>query len=227
MNWVLITVIAVLALSTIVGMYRGIIKMIFSVVSLVGTLIAVFMLLPFVTGAIKDNTRIYDGIQAIVEENIITDSMFELKSDEEIIDSLNFPEVIKDMLKENNTVTKYAQLGVSSIKEYMINYISDLIFNVIAFVISFLIVFILLRVIFGFISVLAKLPVLRQINKTAGAAAGFVIGLFAIWIMFAVLTVFGSSALSKEVFAAVNDNVFLTFIYDKNFIMKYVRIIMR
>ena len=82
-----------LALSTIVGMYRGIIKMIFSVVSLVGTLIAVFMLLPFVTGAIKDNTRIYDGIQAIVEENIITDSMFELKSDEEIIDSLNFPEV--------------------------------------------------------------------------------------------------------------------------------------
>ena len=219
MNWVLITVIAVLALSTIVGMYRGIIKMIFSVVSLVGTLIAVFMLLPFVTGAIKDNT--------IVEENIITDSMFELKSDEEIIDSLNFPEVIKDMLKENNTVTKYAQLGVSSIKEYMINYISDLIFNVITFVISFLIVFILLRVIFGFISVLAKLPVLRQINKAAGAAAGFVIGLFAIWIMFAVLTVFGSSALSKEVFAAVNDNVFLTFIYDKNFIMKYVRIIMR
>lgn len=185
------------------------------------------MLLPFVTGAIKDNTKIYDGIQAIVEENIITDSMFELKSDEEIIDSLNFPEVIKDMLKENNTVTKYAQLGVSSIKEYMINYISDLIFNVIAFVISFLIVFILLRVIFGFISVLAKLPVLRQINKAAGAAAGFVIGLFAIWIVFAVLTVFGSSALSKEVFAAVNDNVFLTFIYDKNFIMKYVRIIMR
>ena len=224
MNWVLITVIAVLALSTIVGMYRGIIKMIFSVVSLVGTLIAVFMLLPFVTGAIKDNTKIYDGIQAIVEENIITDS---IKSDEEIIDSLNFPEVIKDMLKENNTVTKYAQLGVSSIKEYMINYISDLIFNVITFVISFLIVFILLRVIFGFISVLAKLPVLRQINKAAGAAAGFVIGLFAIWIMFAVLTVFGSSALSKEVFAAVNDNVFLTFIYDKNFIMKYVRIIMR
>lgn len=227
MNWVLITVIVILALTTIVGMYRGIIKMIFSVVSLVGTLIAVFMLLPFVTGAIKENTTIYDGIQTVVEEKLITDEMFELKSDDEIIDSLNFPEVIKQLLRENNTVTKYAQLGVSSIKEYMINYISDLIFNVIAFVVCFLIVFILLRIIFGFISVLAKLPVLKQINKTAGAIAGFLIGLVAVWIVFAVLTVFGSSALSKDVFAAVNDNAFLTFIYDKNFIMKYVSIIMR
>lgn len=227
LNWVLIAVLAVLALFTIVGMYRGIIKMIFSVVSLFGTLIAVFMFLPLVTGALKDNTKVYEGIQLIVEEKLLPDELFEQKSDTEIIDSLNFPEAIKEMLRENNTVTKYAELGVNSIKGYMINYISDLIFNVVTFVISFLIVFILLRVIFGFISVLAKLPVLKQINKAAGACAGFILGLVVVWLIFAVLTIFGSSSLSKEVFDAVNGNALLTFIYDKNFIMKYVRIIMR
>ncbi len=227
MNWVLIVVIAVLALFTFVGMHRGIIKMIFSVVSLVGTLIAVFILLPLVTDAIKDNTKVYESIQTIVEEKILTDEMFELKDDNEIIDSLNFPEAIKEMLREDNTVSKYAELGVNSIRGYMIKYISDLIFNVVTFVISFIIVFILFRVLFGFISVIAKLPVLKQINTAAGGVAGFLLGLVTVWLVFAVLTIFGSSQLSKEVFAAVNDNALLAFIYEKNFIMKYVRLIMR
>ena len=61
----------------------------------------------------------------------------------------------------------------------------------------------------------------------SGAAAGFVMGLAVIWLAFAVLTIFGSSTLSKSVFEAVNDSAVLTFIYDKNFIMKYVSIIMR
>lgn len=227
MNWVLIVVLAVLAAFTLVGMYRGIIKMIFSVVSLVGTLIAVFILLPLITGAVKDDTKVYESIQAIVEEQVLPEDMFKLKNESEIIDSLDFPAAIKDMLRENNTAQKYAELGVSTLRDYMINYISDLIFNVVMFVVSFLIVFIVLRIIFGLISVIAKLPVLNEINRLAGAAAGFVMGLALVWLAFAVITVFGSSALSKAVFDAVNDSTLLAFIYEKNFIMKYVQIIMR
>ena len=226
-NWLLITVLVILAAFTFIGMHRGIIKMIFSVVSLVGTLIAVFILLPIVTDSLKDNTKVYDVIQEIVEEKIVTEDMFEHKSESEVIDDLNFPAAIKEMLRDNNTAQKYVELGVTSLRGYMVKYVSDLIFNVLTFVISFLIVFILLRVIFGFVSVLAKLPVLNQINRAAGAAAGFVMGLAVIWLAFAVLTIFGSSVLSKSVFEAVNDSAVLTFIYDKNFIMKYVRIIMR
>lgn len=227
MNWLLIVVLVILATFTLIGMHRGIIKMIFSVVSLVGTLIAVFILLPIMTDALKDNTKIYDGIQAVVEEKVLPEEMFEHKSESEVIDGLNFPAAIKDMLKDNNTAQKYVELGVTSLRDYMVKYVSDLIFNVVTFVVSFLVVFILLRIIFGFVSVLAKLPVLKQINGAAGAAAGFIMGLAFIWLAFAILTIFGSSTLSKSVFEAVNDNAILSFIYDKNFIMKYVRIIMR
>lgn len=227
MNWLLIVVLVILAAFMLIGMHRGIIKMIFSVVSLVGTLIAVFILLPIMTDALKDNTKIYDGIQAVVEEKVLPEEMFEHKSESEVIDGLNFPAAIKDMLKDNNTAQKYVELGVTSLRDYMVKYVSDLIFNVVTFVVSFLVVFILLRIIFGFVSVLAKLPVLKQINGAAGAAAGFIMGLAFIWLAFAILTIFGSSTLSKSVFEAVNDNAILSFIYDKNFIMKYVRIIMR
>ena len=227
MNWLLIVVLVLLAAFTLIGMHRGIIKMIFSVVSLVGTLIAVFILLPIMTDALKDNTKIYDGIQAVVEEKVLPEEMFEHKSESEVIDGLNFPADIKDMLKDNNTAQKYVELGVTSLRDYMVKYVSDLIFNVVTFVVSFVVVFILLRIIFGFVSVLAKLPVLKQINGAAGAVAVFIMGLAFIWLAFAILTIFGSSTLSKSVFEAVNDNAILSFIYDKNFIMKYVRIIMR
>ena len=104
MNWLLIVVLVLLAAFTLIGMHRGIIKMI----SLVGTLIAVFILLPIMTDALKDNTKIYDGIQAVVEEKVLPEEMFEHKSESEVIDGLNFPAAIKDMLKDNNTAQKLA-----------------------------------------------------------------------------------------------------------------------
>lgn len=227
LNWVLIAIIGILAVYTMWGSYRGIIKMIFPIVSLIGTLIAVFILLPVVSGVIKDNTKIYGNLEQIVGEQILPENEFTGFNQEEIIDSLGLPEVIKDVILENNTAEKYIELGVSSLREYMVRTVTDMIFNMAAFLIAFLIVFILLRIIFGFMSMLASLPVIHGVNKLAGAAAGFVMGLAVVWIIFAILTVFGSSQLSRDVLEKINGNELLTFIYNNNFIMKYVQIIMR
>ena len=227
MNWVLITVIAILAVFTISGIYRGIVKMIFPIVSLIGTLIAVFILLPVMSNVIKDNTKIYENLEQVVSEKILPESEFTGFNQEEIIDSIDLPEVIKEVILKNNTAEKYIELGVSSLREYIIKSVTDMIFNVAAFLIAFLLVFIILRILFGFMSVLTSLPVIHGVNKLAGAVAGFVMGLAVVWIIFAVLTIFGSTQFSKDVFEQVNDSALLTFIYNRNFIMKYVQIIMR
>lgn len=227
MNWVLITVIAILAVFTISGIYRGIVKMIFPIVSLIGTLIAVFILLPVMSNVIKDNTKIYENLEQVVSEKILPESEFTGFNQEEIIDSIDLPEVIKEVILKNNTAEKYIELGVSSLREYIIKSVTDMIFNVAAFLIAFLLVFIILRILFGFMSVLTSLPVIHGVNMLAGGAAGFIMGLALVWIIFAVLTVFGSTQFSKDVFEQVNDSALLTFIYNRNFIMKYVQIIMR
>lgn len=227
MNWVLITVTAILAVFTILGIYRGIVKMIFPIVSLIGTLIAVFILLPVVSNVIKDNTKIYENLEQVVSEKMLPESEFTGSDQEEIIESIGLPEVIKDVILKNNTAEKYIELGVSSLREYMIKSVADMIFNMTAFLIAFLLIFIILRILFGFMSVLASLPVIHGVNKLAGAAAGFVMGLAVVWIIFAALTIFGSTQFSKDVFEKVNDSALLTFICSRNFIMKYVQIIMR
>ena len=68
MNWLLIVVLVLLAAFTLIGMHRGIIKMIFSVVSLVGTLIAVFILLPIMTDALRITRRYMTGYRRLLRK---------------------------------------------------------------------------------------------------------------------------------------------------------------
>lgn len=227
MNWVLITVLAIVAFFTLSGIYRGLIKMIYSIVSLVGTLIVVFLLLPTATGLIKDNTRIYQNLEQVVSEKMFPETEYTGVDQDKIIDSMGLPEVIKDIVRENNTAEKYIELGVSTLREYVIKIVADIIFNVAAFVIAFIVVFIIFRILFGLINILASLPVINGVNKLAGGAAGFVLGMTLVWIVFGLLSVFGNTELSRNVFQNVNDSALLTFICKNNFVMKYLEIIMR
>lgn len=227
MNWVLIAVLAIVALFTLSGIHRGLIKMICSIVSLVGTLIVVFLLLPVATGVIKDNTKIYQNLEQIVSEKMIPETEYTGVDQDKIIDSMGLPEVIKDIVRENNTAEKYIELGVSTLREYVIKTVADIIFNVAAFIIAFIVVFIIFRILFGLINVLASLPIINGVNKLAGGAAGFVLGMTMVWIIFGLLSVFGNTELSRNVFENVNDSALLTFICKNNFVMKYLEIIMR
>ena len=227
MNWVLIAVLAIVALFTLSGIHRGLIKMIYSIVSLVGTLIVVFLLLPVATGVIKDNTKIYQNLEQVVSEKMIPETEYTGVDQDKIIDSMGLPEVIKDIVRENNTAEKYIELGVSTLREYVIKTVADIIFNVAAFIIAFIVVFIIFRILFGLINVLASLPIIHGVNKLAGGAAGFVLGMTMVWIIFGLLSVFGNTELSRNVFENVSDSALLTFICKNNFVMKYLEIIMR
>lgn len=227
MNWVLIAVLAIVALFTLSGIHRGLIKMIYSFVSLVGTLIVVFLLLPVATGVIKDNTKIYQNLEQVVSEKMIPETEYTGVDQDKIIDSMGLPEVIKDIVRENNTAEKYIELGVSTLREYVIKTVADIIFNVAAFIIAFIVVFIIFRILFGLINILASLPIIHGVNKLAGGAAGFVLGMTMVWIIFGLLSVFGNTELSRNVFENVNDSALLTFICKNNFVMKYLEIIMR
>lgn len=227
MNWVLIAVLAILAVFTISGIQRGIVKMIFPIVSLIGTLIAVFILLPVVSDVIKNNTKIYENLEQIVSEKVLPKIEYTGINADEIIDSMDVPEVIKEIIQKNNYAEKYIELGVTSLQEYLTKSVTDIIFNMGAFLTAFLIVFIIFRILFGFMTILTELPLIHSANKLAGGVAGFVMGISLIWFILALLTVFGSTEFAKEVFEKVNENEVLTFISNNNFIMKYVQIIMR
>ena len=55
-----------------------------------------------------------------------------------------------------------------------------------------------------------------------GAAGGFVQGLVILWILCIVLTVFSSSETAKEIFAQINKDSVLSYIYNHNLLLQMI-----
>ena len=72
------------------------------------------------------------------------------------------------------------------------------------------------------LDLLAKLPVLRQINTVAGLAAGIAEGLLLVWVLFAILTMFAGSEFGKDALAMIGENPLLDFLYKNNLVSKYI-----
>ena len=64
----------------------------------------------------------------------------------------------------------------------------------------------------------AKLPLIKEVNKIGGFAIGVVYGLVVLWAACLVLTACSSKPWAKEIFAAINKNSFLGFVYNNNLI---------
>lgn len=222
MSWLLIFVIGILVVMTFVGYKKGLIKMVLSMISLLVTIIAVSIVTPVISDVIKTNTSIMTKIETAVDERLTIDETALDGMEPDVIDSLELPEVIKELMKDSDTIEKYKEMGIQSFNTYVVTLVANTIFNVIVFVVSFAIVYIVVRIVFAAINLISKLPVIHQVNTLAGTALGLVEGVIIVWIFFAVVTMFGSTEFGMDVFAQINANEFLAFVYNNNLIMKYL-----
>lgn len=190
------------------GYMRGLIKIVFSMVATIATIIlAAVLTIPF-SGVLK-NTGIGDGIEASVRE--IVEEAYII--DEESVMELDFPKAVLEPIAKG---TKDAQ---DAIQEYVIEELTDTIIKALTFLALTLIIYIVIRIIIGVLDVFSKLPIINGINKWAGAVIGLVQGLLFIWIASLILTAFSDKEWAQEVFRQINDNGFLSFIYNNNMVI--------
>ena len=165
------------------------------------------MTIPF-SGVLK-NTGIGDGIEASVREIVEEAHII----DEESVMELDFPKAVLEPIAKG---TKDAQ---DAIQEYVIEELTDTIIKALTFLALTLIIYIVIRIIIGVLDVFSKLPIINGINKWAGAVIGLVQGLLFIWIASLILTAFSDKEWAQEVFRQINDNGFLSFIYNNNMVI--------
>lgn len=222
MNWFLIFVLVVIAVFTIAGIVKGMVKIVLSLLSIVVTLVLVFMMTPILTSLVKNNTTLYNTLYESVESKIHIESVINIDKQAEAIEQLNIPDVIKDKILENNTLESYAQMGVNSFNAYIVTSLTDIIFSGLIFAVSFLISFIVVKIVFKLLELISKLPGINQVNKLAGGVIGFAEGVLVVWIIMAVITVFGNTEFGIMIFEQINSNELLTFIYNSNLVTKYI-----
>lgn len=204
----LIGVIIFLVAMIAYGYMRGLIKIVFSMVATIATIVlAAVLTIPF-SGVLK-NTGIGEGIEASVREIVEQAHII----DEESVMELDFPKAVLE------PIAKGTQNAQETIQEYVIEELTDTIIKALTFLVLTLIIYIIVRIIIGVLDVFSKLPIINGINKWAGAVVGLVQGLLFIWIASLILTAFSDKEWAQEVFRQINDNGFLSFIYNNNMVI--------
>lgn len=223
-NWLFWVVAIFLVYHVIDGLRRGFIKKAVSAVSLIVTLVLVTYLTPQITTFIQNHTPLQDNLAKKCSALLLNNEYDEsLKTDQVmIIENLELPENIKEMLLENNHAESYDLLEVSGFHEYVGAYLAKLIINALAYLLSFVIVWTLLRVGLMALDVVTKLPLLHGLNQLAGGVLGLVYGVVLVWIAFLLVTILCNGDVGRAFFALISDHPFLLFLYNQNVIMKIV-----
>ena len=203
---ILIGVIAVLALSAFYGYKRGFIHIVLSMVAMLVTFILAGILTIPVSAIIKSATPLYDNIEKsvskIVEENQIIDM--------ESISKLNLPKSIEEKIAEG------ASEALDNFDGYIVSTISDMVLKALTCFTLIIVIYIIVRIVIVIFDFISKLPIINSINKSGGLVVGLVQGLLIVWIGCLVITAFSDKSWAQEVFRQINDNEFLTFIYENN-----------
>lgn len=226
MNWILFVVIGIFVALGWLGMKKGLVKMVFSLASTIVALLVSMLFSPIVAGVMKNN----ESIVSFFDEKIKTIIDFAPEEAEEedessqksLVEALPLPKSIKETILENNNEANYLALNVGSFEEYVCRQITNVIINAIAFVFTLIIAIIVLFILCNALNVLAKLPILRQINEAAGAVAGVAEGVLLVWILFVILTMFATSSFGSSSLALIAENPVLDFLYKNNLVSSYI-----
>lgn len=217
MNWTLLAIAAIILISTIIGMWKGIIKMLFSCISVILVVLITSFAAPRIAGFVKAHTEwdeaVRDRTESYFEENGI------LKSADGQIDTetLPLPVTIRENIAES--AEEYLQKGYDVYNQYIVDAAAGIVFSAIVYAAVFVLLMIVLAVVSAILNLVSRLPVLRQVNKLAGGIVGALLGFLIVSVLFIVLTVFSNHPFAGVVFEDINSNPVLLFLYDKNILL--------
>lgn len=234
MNWLLIGVGVIFFIGMIVGYARGFLKIVVSFGVTLATVILVVTITPKAADLLKKYTPIDDAIQKkmvmmmtpdIGEIDFTGTELGEIEIPRqkqiELLEKANLPAVFRNGLLENNNSEAYKVLKVKSFPEYVGAYLSDIIIKMVAFLLTFVIMTILVRAVIFALDIITALPVIKGLNRFAGAFVGMLIALVIVWIGFFVITLVYNTQIGNQCFQWIGESEFLTFLYDKNIILEF------
>ena len=133
-----------------------------------------------------------------------------------ILDELPLPEVVRRNLIYNNRVDVYELLGVNKFVDYVSSYAAYSIINGIAFLLSFTLAIIIVKVALYAINILTAIPGISFLNAVGGMILGGANAILWVWVFFLVVTVLCNTAVGKVLMEAIENDIILSFLYNKN-----------
>ena len=229
MNLFFIVVVAILVLFTLWGYWRGFIRVAFSLAALVVMTVLVSFLAPYMNTFLREYTpleeRITEKCVGVIQE--MAKDQLENQAGERLdatgVSESMLPRQWSEQLARKAAGGLDQALEESGVYRQTAVYLADMILGGISFGITFLIVGIALKIAISLLDLVARLPVLKGINRFFGAAVGLVEGLLVVWAILFVVTLACTSQWGRQAMASIRQSQFLTFLYQHNWIDYLVR----
>ena len=234
-TWLGLAVLVLLAFSMVDGYRHGFVKEVVSALLVLISVALVWLINPYVNQFIRENTSVYEKIQTA--SGSFVDSLADGKEtmDEEeqkaLISSMDIPDLLQKGITENNTALVYQYLAVNTFAGYISGYLANVAVNCLSFLVSYILSSILIHVLAYAMDLLARLPVIRGINKIAGAVVGGMKCIVFVWVGMLVLTILCNTEIGQKGLGLIRGDTVLDFLYDKNIfihrplIIKFNRVI--
>ncbi len=227
MDIVLIVVLLILSGFALHGYLRGLVRVLFSLAAVFIAIGFATALEPYTAQFLKTQTPLYDTVkencteylQSILEDEV----QHRVEEHEEVpILGMELPEEIQQLFGGNATEQSSSLIEDTGIYDKAGDFVADQVVHRLAWVLAFTVILILLAVAVHFLDVLAKLPVLRNINRIGGLAVGLLEGLVVVWILLLVIVLCQGTEFGRELMSSVETNAFLKFLNDNNLLEQLI-----
>lgn len=226
MNYLDYGVIIIIGLNAIIAMSRGLVKTVFSLCSMLASIILAYLFYPFVKQILIEHTGIYNlFVEKISLALKLTQPTYDVITPQQqmmYIQNLKVGNIFKNMLVSNNNPEIYKLLGANHINEYITGMIATLAISALAFVIVLIVVNILIKVVGNILDLVSKLPIIKQANKLGGFVMGTIFGVVFVWILCIVFSFTITIQADQSLYTLLQSSTVAKFFYDNNLIWHYI-----
>ena len=228
MNWLLIVVLAILAFGAIYGARKGLLRLLYSLVAVVLLVALVGYATPYVSGYIQTHTnlgaviseRVAEKLQSAAENAVDEAAQNQAQNLEDA--GIHLPEVLADAIFEKSVDATQGAIAQSGAYQQLGDQVAGMLLMVLSFVVALVLALIVVFIIGKITDLANKIPVVKGANRFFGFLAGILLGFVVVWLMFMLIGVMSGSHLGQLALADIRSNVFLSALYDDNFLIKII-----
>ncbi|MCL2387915.1 MAG: CvpA family protein [Defluviitaleaceae bacterium] len=174
MNYLDIIVLVLVAICAFAGYQQGLIRTVYRVASFFIAIALAYFLYPHAARLLR-GTQLFYTIQDGIKSALNLDGVVPANGGA-VIDSLPFPENMRDMLNTQFEPDIHGILGIDTMEEYISAFFANIAINGIALISVFALVLIGLAIVGVVLDIVGSLPVISTFNNMGGLLVGIVMG---------------------------------------------------
>ena len=228
MNWVLIIVLFVLAASAILGYYKGVLRIAYSLAAWVIVLVFVTWATPYIDRILTENTSIDEKLLSYCEETLrqTADTQTDTGNVENESDlaelGVQLPGTVLDGILQKADDTADEFLEESGAYEKMAQGIAGFLMSGISFIIALVISWLIVGMLSQAIGIASKIPVIKGVNQLLGFLAGGIYGLILVWIGFYLVALTSAGETGRTIVSYIYQSPLLTYLYENNLVLTLI-----